>query len=151
LSARPSAKIERTFAAPPGRVFDAFTSEDVIRRWWHANPDWETPEARVDLRVGGEVKVVMRDPDKDVRYGGGGVYTEIDPPSRLAFTWTWVDDDDQVEQLIVIDFEESGDATFVRFTHQNLWNQKAADEHVEGWNLCFDNLDRVLAAPDRAP
>ena len=77
-----------------------------MRRWWHAGDDWETPEAIVDLRVGGEVSVLMRDPHKPAEYGGGGVYTEIEPPSRLAFTWIWDDDRDQVEQLIVIDFEE---------------------------------------------
>ena len=76
--------MERTFAAPAQRVFDAFTSEEVMRRWWHAGRDWETPEARVDLRVGGEVRVVMRNPHEDVRYGGGGEYTEVDPPARQA-------------------------------------------------------------------
>jgi uncharacterized protein YndB with AHSA1/START domain len=138
--------IERTFAAPAQRVFDAFTSEEVMRRWWHANPDWETPVARVDLHIGGEVRVVMRDPVKDVSYGGGGVYTEIEPPSRLAFTWTWDDDEDHVEQLIVIDFEESDGATLVRFSHQNLWNADAVRSHTEGWNLALDNLERELKA-----
>ena len=104
MNARPTLTMERAFAAPAERVFEAFTSEEVMRRWWHAGPDWETPEARVDLRVGGEVRVVMRDPHKDARYGGGGRYTEIDPPDRLAFTWIWDDDRDQVEQLIEIDF-----------------------------------------------
>ena len=82
-------RIERTFQAPAEAVFDAWTSEEVIRRWLHAEHDWETTEAEVDLRVGGAVRVVMRDPDKDVEYGGGGHYTEIDPPTRLAFTWIW--------------------------------------------------------------
>ena len=50
----------------------------------------------MDLRVGGEVRVVMRNPHEDVRYGGGGEYTEIDPPRRLVFTWTWDDDQDRV-------------------------------------------------------
>ena len=43
--------------APAQRVFDAWTSEEVMRRWWHAGRDWETPEASVDLRVGGEVRI----------------------------------------------------------------------------------------------
>ena len=51
-----------------------------MRRWWHAEHDWETTEAEVDLRVGGAVRVVMRNPHEDVEYGGGGRYTEIDPP-----------------------------------------------------------------------
>ena len=66
-----------------------------MRRWFHGQHDWETPEAEVDLRVGGAVRVVMRDPDKDAEHGGGGHYTEIDPPNRLAFTWTWDSDDDR--------------------------------------------------------
>ena len=145
MSARPSLTIERTYDAAPQRVFDAFTSEEVMRRWWHAGSDWETPEARVDLRIGGEIRVLMRDPHKDALYGGGGVYTEIEPPSRLAFTWIWDDDRDQVEQLIVIDFEPAGDSTAVRFTHENLWNEEVLRDHEDGWNKVFDNLERVLA------
>jgi uncharacterized protein YndB with AHSA1/START domain len=53
-------RIERTFDAPAEAVFDAWTRPEVMRRWWHAGPDWETPEAEVDLRVGGKVRVVMR-------------------------------------------------------------------------------------------
>ena len=78
--------LERTYSAPAEVVFDAWTSEEVMRRWFHGEHDWETPEAHVDLRLGGNVRVVMRDPEKDVEYGGGGHYTEIDPPRRLAFT-----------------------------------------------------------------
>jgi uncharacterized protein YndB with AHSA1/START domain len=75
-------RIERTFQASAEAVFDAWTSEEVIRRWWQAEHDWETTEAEVDLRVGGVVRVVMRDPNKDVDIGGGGRYTEIDWLSR---------------------------------------------------------------------
>ena len=82
-------RMERTFQAPAQAVFDAWTSEEVMRRWWHAEHDWETTEAEVDLRVGGAVRVVMRNPHEDVEYGGGGRYTEIEPPTRLAFTWIW--------------------------------------------------------------
>jgi uncharacterized protein YndB with AHSA1/START domain len=138
--------MERTFAAPAQRVFDAFTSEEVMRRWWHAGRDWDTPEARVDLRVGGEVRVVMRNPHEDVRYGGGGEYTEVDPPTRLAFTWTWDDDTDHARQLIEIDLRESGDATTVRFTHSGLWDEEAVASHEGGWGTAFDNLERVLTA-----
>jgi uncharacterized protein YndB with AHSA1/START domain len=137
-------RMERTFAAPAQRVFDAFTREEVIRRWWHAAPDWDTPEVRVDPRVGGQVRVVMRDPHKDVRYGGGGEYVEIDPPRRLVFTWTWDDDREQVQQLIEIEFEESDGVTTMRFTHNDLWNDEAVASHEEGWNAAFDNLARVV-------
>jgi uncharacterized protein YndB with AHSA1/START domain len=28
-------RMERTYQAPAEAVFDAWTSEEVIRRWWH--------------------------------------------------------------------------------------------------------------------
>ncbi len=133
----------RTFQAPAQAVFDAWTSEEVLRRWFHAERDWETSAAEVDLRVGGAVRVVMRDPVKDVEYGGGGRYTEIDPPHRLAFTWTWDDDADR-ETLIEIDFEESGGATTVRFTHSNLRDADHVRSHEGGWTGAFENLARAL-------
>jgi len=135
-------RIERTFQAPAERVFDAWTSEEVMRRWWQAERGWETAAAEVDLRVGGAVRVVMRDPEKDAEYGGGGMYTEIEPPTRLAFTWIW--DDDIRRTLIEIDFEETDGATTVRFTHSGLWDEDAVRSHEHGWGNILDNLGRIL-------
>jgi uncharacterized protein YndB with AHSA1/START domain len=135
-------RIERTFQAPAERVFAAWTSEEVMRRWWQAERGWETTAAEVDLRVGGDVRVVMRDPAKDAEYGGGGKYTEIEPPARLAFTWLW--DGDTRRTLIEIDFEEHDGATTVRFTHSGLWDEKAVRSHERGWGNILDSLGRTL-------
>jgi uncharacterized protein YndB with AHSA1/START domain len=135
---------ERTFQAPAEAVFEAWTSEEVLRRWWHTEPGYETSAAVVDLRVGGAVRVVMRDPAKDVEYGGGGTYTEVDPPTRLAFTWTW--DGDTRQTLIEVDFEERNGITTVRFTHSGLWDAEAVRSHEDGWGKLFDNLERTLEA-----
>jgi glutathione S-transferase len=136
--------IERAFQAPAQTVFDAWTSEKVLRRWFHAEHDWETTEARVDLRLGGAVRVVMRDPHKDAEHGGGGHYTEIDPPTRLAFTWTWDNDDDDRQTLIEVDFEEAEGITTVRFTHRGLRDKESVRSHEGGWTKCFENLERAL-------
>jgi uncharacterized protein YndB with AHSA1/START domain len=135
--------LERAFQAPAQAVFDAWTSEEVMRRWFHGRYDWETPEAQVDLRIGGAVRVVMRDPEKGDEHGGGGTYTEIDPPNRLAFTWSW--DEEPRETLIELDFEEAEGVTTVRFKHSNLRDEESARSHKEGWTTCFDNLEKALA------
>lgn len=137
-------RIERTFQAPAERVFDAFTNPEVMRRWFHAEHHWETTEAEADVRVGGAVRVVMLNTDKDEEYGGGGVYTEIDRPRRLVFTWLW--DDNPTSTLIEIEFDEADGATAVRFTHSGLWDDEAVRSHEDGWTRCFENLDRVLEA-----
>jgi uncharacterized protein YndB with AHSA1/START domain len=140
-------RIQRTFQAPAEAVFDAWTSEEVLRRWWQAERGWKTTEAEVDLRLGGAVRVVMRDPVRDVEVGGGGVYTEIEPPSRLAFTWLW--DGDTRRTLIQIDFEEADGVTTVRFTHSGLWDEEAVRSHEGGWSRMFENLERALEAARR--
>jgi uncharacterized protein YndB with AHSA1/START domain len=135
-------RMVRTFDAPAQAVFDAWTNVEVLRRWFHARHDWETTVAEVDLRIGGTVRVVMRDPHKEVEYGGGGHYTEIDPPRRLVFTWYW--DGNDTRQLIEIDFDEKDGVTTVHFTHRDLWNEEAVRDHEDGWSTCFDNLARAL-------
>ena len=137
-------RIQRTYRAPAQAVFDAWTNEEVIRRWWHAEVGWETSEAEVDLRVGGAVRVVMRDAQSHAEYGGGGRYTEIDPPNRLAFTWIW--DDNSTRTLIEIEFEEADGVTTVNFTHSDLWDEDAVRDHEGGWNRCFDHLEHALAS-----
>src|SRR4029078_7104186 len=99
-------RMERTYRAPAQAVVDAWTSEEVLRRWFHARREWARTEAEVDLRVGGTVRVVMRDPEADAEYGGGGTYTEIDPPRRLAFTW--LGGDGTTRTLTELDFAARG-------------------------------------------
>lgn len=143
---QPSAtiRIERTFRAGAAAVFEAWTSVEVLRRWWHAEHDWETPHAELDLRVGGAIRITMRDPYLAQDHGGGGEFTEIDPPRRLAFTWTW-DDDPSTRQLIEVDFTDQGDRTTVVLTNSGIPAQ-AKDDHVCGWQNSFDNLDLALGA-----
>jgi uncharacterized protein YndB with AHSA1/START domain len=144
VAAAGTVNIERTYAASAERVFDAWTSEEVIRRWWQAERGWETSAAEVDLRVGGVVRVVMRDPDSDAEHGGGGRYTEIERPTRLAFTWFW--DGDTRRTLIEIDFAESDGETTVRFTQSGLWDEAAVRSHEGGWGRILDSLGRTLEA-----
>lgn len=136
--------MERVFAAPAAAVFDAWTSVEVLRRWWAAGRDWETPVAEVDLRVGGRLRLVMRTPE-GTEYAGEGSYVEIDPPARLAFTWQW-DSSGRPPQLVEVTFTEDADATTtVVLTNRGL-NEDEMRDHREGWDESFDNLDLVLAA-----
>jgi uncharacterized protein YndB with AHSA1/START domain len=140
---RDSLRIERTFDAPPHDVFDAWTSVEVMKRWWHAEHSWETPFAEVDLRVGGAIKVTMRNPDDGKEYGGGGEYTLIDRPRRLAFTWAWEGDDESRRQLIEVEFVDQGERTRVVLTNSGL-PEPEVDDYRDGWSKSFDNLAVAL-------
>ena len=142
-SPRDSLRIERTFDAPAHDVFDAWTSVEVLKRWWHAEHSWETPFAEVDLRVGGAIKVTMRNPDDGKEYGGGGEYTLVDRPRRLVFTWTWEGDDESRRQLIEVEFVDHGERTTVVLTNSGL-PEPEVDDYRDGWSNSFDNLAVAL-------
>jgi uncharacterized protein YndB with AHSA1/START domain len=136
-------RIERTFSAPADAVFDARTSAEVMRRWFHAGPDWDTPEAEVDLRVGGAVRIVMRRPDGR-RAAAHGEYRVIDRPRRLVMVWTF-DDIPSNTQLIELTFSESGGATTVRMVNSGIVTSKRREDQRAGWQECLNELERVLA------
>jgi uncharacterized protein YndB with AHSA1/START domain len=138
-------RLERSFDAPPERVFEAFTNAEVLRRWWAAQPDWSSPEAEVDLRVGGRYRLAMRNTEGET-HAVAGVYTEIAPPARLAYTWAW-EELDHPESHVTVEFHPDGSRTTVVITHAGLPNEQEREQHGHGWNGCLDNLGRrVLEA-----
>jgi uncharacterized protein YndB with AHSA1/START domain len=136
-------RIERTFDAPADDVFDAWTTPEVMQRWFHCDSDWGTPEAEVDLRVGGKVRVVMRKPDGS-EVEGRGEYTVIDRPHRLVMNWAF-DDDPSNEQLIELSFSESEGSTTVLMVNSRISTDERRDAQHEGWHGCLDQLERALA------
>ena len=135
-------RIERTFAASVEDVFDAWTSPEVMRRWFHCAPDWDTPAAEVDLRVGGKVRVVMRRPD-GTETAAHGEYALIDRPHRLVMTWTF-EDDPSNEQLIELSFSGSGGSTTVLMVNSGISTRERRNAQDWGWRGCLDELERTI-------
>jgi uncharacterized protein YndB with AHSA1/START domain len=139
-------RIERTFNASAEEVFDAWTSEEVLRRWFHSAPDWGTPTAEVDLRVGGKIRLAMREPD-GTEHAMGGEYTLIERPHRLALTWSF-DEVPGNQQTIELEFTERGGRTTVVMINGGIATEKRRGEQQSGWGGCFDSLDRALATSE---
>ena len=75
--------ITREFAAPRHLVYQAWTTPELIKRWWSANRG-EVTLAEVDLRVGGRWRYVMMAEGLEV--GFHGEYREIIPNKRIVST-----------------------------------------------------------------
>ena len=76
--------ITREFDAPKHLVYKAWTTPELVRRWWNANRG-EVTVCEIDLRVGGKWRYVM------VAHGGmevgfHGEYLEIVPDERIVST-----------------------------------------------------------------
>jgi uncharacterized protein YndB with AHSA1/START domain len=142
-------RMTRVFGAPQQEVFDAWTDVETLRLWWPAGPGWQTPTAEVDVRVGGRLRLVMRDPEGNV-FGGEGTYLTLDRPRRLAFSWQWdIAALGTGRQLVDVRFTGNADGTTtVILTNTGLTGAEQ-ESHREGWDASFDNLDEVLRKVQR--
>lgn len=76
--------ITREFAAPKHLVYRAYTTPELVRRWWNAKRG-EVTIAEIDLRVGGAWRSVMVT-DSGQEVGFHGEYREIVPNERIVAT-----------------------------------------------------------------
>jgi uncharacterized protein YndB with AHSA1/START domain len=76
--------ITREFDAPKNLVYKAWTTPELVRRWWHANRG-EVTVAEIDLRVGGTWRYVSVTPD-GFEVAFHGEYRELVPNERIVST-----------------------------------------------------------------
>ena len=146
--------IERTFDAPPERVFDAFTGADQLKKWWWPN-GFTCPAAEVDLRVGGTYRIAMKWPgsipsESQFAHYLGGEYYEIDRPHRLVMSGRAVNDEqgEVFATLIELTLEarDGGTALTMRQSYfEPLPPPEALGGAEQGWSEQLDKLERLLA------
>ena len=137
-------RTERTFAATPEEVFDAWTSPEVLERWW-GRPGWSSSSFDVDLRVGGVYALRMND-DDGKPHAVAGEYREVERPRRLVYTWCWEvgGPDPGHVSLVSVEFRADGARTTVLLEHSGLPSEGSRRGHGDGWGGALDNLARQV-------
>jgi len=134
--------IDSIFDAPIDRVWRAWT-EPARMTWFGSDPLGCVINAEADARVGGHFRVVFRNSD-ETEYVCHGIYREVDPNHKLAFTWEWENEPGTTSNVVVL-LTPSGDAaTRMHFSHANLWEGSAHD-YLVGWRSTFSKLANTLA------
>jgi uncharacterized protein YndB with AHSA1/START domain len=139
-------RIERTFEASTEDVFDAWTSPEVLTRWWAAAPTWSSPGCDVDLRVGGRYVLRMRD-DEGEEHVVGGEYREVLRPQRLVYTWCWQGEGGLHPghvSLVTVEFRADGARTTVVLEHSGLASAESRERHGAGWHGSLDSLEQRI-------
>lgn len=77
-------RISRVFNAPIDRVWQAYTKDDQIAKWWN-NTQIETNE----LKVGGKWRFIDRGQADGKEHAFRGEYLAIDPPHKLSRTFEY--------------------------------------------------------------
>jgi uncharacterized protein YndB with AHSA1/START domain len=138
--------ITREFAAPRHLVYKAWTTPELIKRWWSANRG-EVILAEVDLRVGGKWRYVMVADGFEV--GFHGEYREIVPNERIVSTEVFegMPEGEAVDTLTLT--EEAGRTTLtILVQHQTRAHR---DAHIEsgmesGLQDALDLLEQVAVS-----
>jgi len=65
-------------------VYEAWTTRELVKRWWHANRG-EVTVAEIDLRVGGRWRYLSVTPDGS-EVGFHGEYRDLVPNERIVST-----------------------------------------------------------------
>ena len=150
-------EFERTYNAPVEKVWQAWTSPEMLKQWW--GPDNVTiPECEIDLRVGGRLYIVMEATEamgeyKGTRWPMEAKFTAVEPNSKLVYeakAWTEGDQEgtmlEQVQEIVFK--EEAGKTKMTLKVTLNKIGPKAgmAVEGMKwGFNQQFDKLNKFLA------
>jgi uncharacterized protein YndB with AHSA1/START domain len=131
---------EIEIAARPETVWELLVDPEQATRWMGQ-------EATFDLRPGGLYRV-------DVIPGNvaRGEFVEIDPPSRLVFTWGWEAGHGSAvapgSTTVVFELVPHGEGTILRFSHTGLPSAEAAASHAHGWDHYLRRLAAAAAGED---
>jgi uncharacterized protein YndB with AHSA1/START domain len=143
-------EIERRIAARPETVFAYFTDAARYRLW-------QGVEAELDPRPGGIFRVTMTGRSRTV---ATGAYVEVEPPTRVVFTWGWEQREGLPEGMaglgpgvstVEVLLSPDGEGTMLRMRHSGLPGLAACNFHTSGWDTTLDRLVIVAGGGDPGP
>jgi uncharacterized protein YndB with AHSA1/START domain len=131
--------------APCKRVWRALTDPAELADWWGPN-GFTSPSVELDLRVGGSYRIAMQPPEGEL-FHLSGEFTEVDPPSRLAYTFVWdpPNPDDQ-ETVATLSLTDLGDSTKLVLAQGAFATEERLALHRDGWTDGFGRLRELLSA-----
>jgi uncharacterized protein YndB with AHSA1/START domain len=142
--------IERTFDAPPARVFEALANPDVKRKWFAGPATWKEHERTLDFRVGGRERL------RGTHSGGltsvfDAVYIDIVPNERVVYVYEMTVNGRKISaSLATFEISAAGGKTKLRLTEQGAYfddpemkryaPQGQAASRLEGTNALMDRF-----------
>jgi uncharacterized protein YndB with AHSA1/START domain len=139
--------ITREFDAPRHLVYKAWTTPELVRRWWTAKRG-EATVVEIDLRVGGTWRYVMI-ADGGMEVGFHGEYREIVPDERIVSTEVFEGFPD-AESVNLLTLTDVGDRTRLEILVQHE-TKEHRDLHINsgmesGLQDALDLLEAVASS-----
>jgi uncharacterized protein YndB with AHSA1/START domain len=144
LAEKPSLSLQRHYPVSPQKVWRAWTDPEALKRWWGPGGNDPVSLVQLDVRVGGRFRIVFGGPDGKM-HECAGVYQEVVPNRKLVFTWCWPNSTPERVSVVTIIFKDLNGKTELVFKHEQLFDEKARDDHKRGWTATLDKLEQFLS------
>jgi len=137
-----SLTIEKRIAAPAERVYNAWLDPEMLIRFMSNCEGMSLRAAETDPRIGGRFLLVMNSGDKDIPHQG--TYLELNPFSRIAFTWESAYSTIE-NSTVTLTFAAQDGGTLLTLTHVRFVDESSRDGHRGGWTTILDGLAKTYA------
>ena len=135
-----SLEIKRVIKAPPDRVYAAWTDPAQLRKWFGPE-NVQTRNIVAETHVGGKFRWDLTNSEGE-EITACGEYREVQPDTKIVFTWRWEDDEDwERDSVVTVELSDCDGGTEVRLTHEQLPSEESRDRHTEGWQSVLDKLE----------
>ena len=139
-----SLEVRKIIAAPPAKVFRAWTDPKAVMRWF-PQEGYEAAQTTIDLRPGGIYQWGLRKLPDGVPFFSTGKFIEIDAPRRLVCTWRWSGAPETMDDTVItIEFHDRGASTEVVLRHDRFPDANMRNQHEQGWTLCLAQLETLI-------
>jgi uncharacterized protein YndB with AHSA1/START domain len=138
--------IERTYNAPPTRVFAAWANPASKRKWFAEGEGWEVGAFEADFRVGGIEHSRFRFKG-GAEYSNDTVYQDIVPDQRIVLAYTMATGGKRFSaSLMTLQLEPSDKGTRLVLTEQSAFFEGSDGTKMreQGWRELLEKLDEAL-------
>ncbi len=138
--------VTRTFNGPAHIVFEAWTTPELLKRWWTPKSfEISFISCEADVRTGGTYRFVFSHPASEQLMAFFGRYIEVTPHSRIV----WTNEESADGAVSTLTFEENGGKTLL-VLHELYPSKQALDDAIASGSTGaapeqFTVLDDVLA------
>ena len=145
--------VEREYAHPIDKLWDAWTSAEALESWYHPTILQSVPGlTQSDARVGGNWAVAVDVPMNDFVAYFFGWYKTIEPMRRIEHSMSYTQSRDEFDQRdpdapaheIVIEFEPRDGGSWCKFSQFGDLPEEMIEATTDGMNSYFDSLGMYL-------
>jgi uncharacterized protein YndB with AHSA1/START domain len=134
-----AAVVQRILPAPPSAVYGEWVDAEALAEWMCPLPARATV-IECDPVVGGRLRIDIDETGVVVQITGR--YVTLEPPHRLAFTWSTTSG--IVDSVVTVTLEAHGDdATLMTIEHAPL-PPESLDSYRNGWSKIAVQLHERL-------